>query len=219
MRHHRCDELRLEDGSRRPHDDRCATYGTAQKMRASMTYVFGRICHLGNVPWQRHPLDGSMVGNPSVSEMVSRYMLSLHRRKVRAGEVATSARAITAVSPLLLLWKDVRLDTDLLVMAQDTLKSLYDFNLRSQNWDLKDYAPGTKEKAHTQWGGGRARRLLHLAYTVAFTCLLRVDEVLKIQSHDFILLGDNKLQLTLPFRKTSQYAGVSDLLMAVVLVD
>ena len=124
MRHHRCDELRLEDGSSRPYGDHCATYGTAQKMHTSMTYVFGHICHLGNVPWQCHPLDGNMAGNPSVSEMVSRYMLSLHHHKVRVGEAATSARANTAVCPLLLLWKDVHLDTDLLVMAQDTLKLL-----------------------------------------------------------------------------------------------
>jgi hypothetical protein len=38
-----------------------------------------------------------MVGNPSVSDTVSSYMVSLRRRKVRAGETQTSARAITEV--------------------------------------------------------------------------------------------------------------------------
>jgi hypothetical protein len=93
-------------------------------------------------------------------------------------------------------------------MTQRILEDLYYFNHESENWALKDYAAGTKQKAGDQWGGGRARRLLGLAYTIAFTCLLRVDEVLKIQSQDLILLPDNKLQLTLPFRKTNQFGGV-----------
>ncbi|KAH9166581.1 hypothetical protein EDB89DRAFT_1857289 [Lactarius sanguifluus] len=90
-----CDELNL-DGTKRPPNEVRATYGTAQKMRASMTYAFGRLHGLGSRDWHCSE-GGSMVGNPSVSEMVSQYMLSLHRRKVRAGEAATSARAITAV--------------------------------------------------------------------------------------------------------------------------
>jgi hypothetical protein len=93
---HRCDELNL-DGIRRPSTEVRATYGTAQKMRASMTYAFGRIHGLGSMHWQRSVVDEGMVGNPSVSEMVSRYMLSLHRRKAQAGETTTSARAITSV--------------------------------------------------------------------------------------------------------------------------
>lgn len=97
----------------------------------------------------------------------------------------------------------------MLMMTQETLKSLYDFNQKQENWVVKDYMPGMKKKASDQWGGGRARRLLGLAFTIAFSCLLRVDEVLKIQSHDIIRLDDHRLQLTLPFRKTSQFGGAS----------
>ncbi|KAH9164835.1 hypothetical protein EDB89DRAFT_1842122, partial [Lactarius sanguifluus] len=118
-----CDELNL-DGKKRLSTQVRATYGTAQKMRASMTYAFGRIHGLGSMHWQRGS-DGRMVGNPSVSEVVSRYMLSLHRRKVQAGETATSARAISAAT-----------------------------------------------------------------------------------IHDFIHLGNNRLQLTLPFRKTNQFGHI-----------
>ena len=101
---HRCDELNL-NGSHRPSEEVRATYGTAQKMRASMTYAFGRVHGLGSMHWQPSQVDGSMIGNPSVSEMVSRYMLSLHRRKVKAGETATSARAVSAVCcPLVYTW-------------------------------------------------------------------------------------------------------------------
>ena len=95
------------------------------------------------------------------------------------------------------------------VMIQETLEALSIFNHLEENWDLKPYAPGTRTKAiDHQWAGARARRLLELVYRIAFLCLLCVDEVLKIQSHELIVLAGNRLQLTLPFRKTSQFGGV-----------
>jgi hypothetical protein len=62
-----------------------------------MTYTFGRLHGLGTLPWHQSEVTGAMVGNPSVSDTVSSYMVSLRRRKVRAGETQTSARAITQV--------------------------------------------------------------------------------------------------------------------------
>lgn len=109
----RCDEVGF-DGTKRPSDEVRATYGTAQKMRASMTYAFGRLHGLGTMHWQENLLDGSMMGNPSVSELVSRYMLSLRRRKVKAGETTTSARAISAVRHLL-FWERLK-QTDMVTM-------------------------------------------------------------------------------------------------------
>lgn len=96
----------------------------------------------------------------------------------------------------------------MVTMTQENLKRLYAFNNCAENWDLKEYTPGTKEKAGDQWGGPCAQWLLGLAYSLAFLCLLHVDEVLKIKSQDIIILDDNKLQVTLPFRKTSQFGGV-----------
>ncbi|KAF8214513.1 hypothetical protein K438DRAFT_1562454, partial [Mycena galopus ATCC 62051] len=74
------------------------TYAHAQKMRAAMTYTFGRLHNLGSIPWQDNP--EGVIGNPSVSAIVSSYMVSLRRRKVQAGETAISSRAITPVSQL-----------------------------------------------------------------------------------------------------------------------
>jgi hypothetical protein len=99
---YRCDKLNL-DGTPRPSTEVQATYGTAQKMHTSMTYVFGCLHGLGSMHWQHNPLGEGMVDNPSVSEAVSRYMLSLHWCKIQAGETATSARAISVVC-LLLEW-------------------------------------------------------------------------------------------------------------------
>ena len=66
-------------------------------MRAAMTYAFGRLHGLRTLPWHQSEVTGAMVGNPSVSDTVSSYMVSLRRRKVQAGETQTSAWAITEV--------------------------------------------------------------------------------------------------------------------------
>ena len=52
-----------------------------------MTYAFGRIYGIGSQAWQRSTnANGEVtkIGNPSISEEVSRYLLSLRRRKVCA---------------------------------------------------------------------------------------------------------------------------------------
>ena len=79
---HRCDEIKL-DGSRKPPTEKRGSYVYAQKMRASMTYAFGRIHGLGSQSWQKSEVSGRMIGNPSVSESVATYMMSLRNRKVR----------------------------------------------------------------------------------------------------------------------------------------
>lgn len=109
-----CDDIGL-DGKPKDANIPRDSYSHAQKMRAAATYGFGRLHGLGSLPWQKSELSGNMLGNPSISETVSRYMVSLRKKKVgfhscfdnsflipsilqvRAGEVATSARAITPV--------------------------------------------------------------------------------------------------------------------------
>ncbi len=78
----RCDEINL-NGSQKPHEEERASYSHAQKMRASMTYAFGRVLELGALPWHQNEMTGRWVGNPSVSDTVSTFMLSLRRRKVK----------------------------------------------------------------------------------------------------------------------------------------
>lgn len=74
---------------------------------------------------------------------------------------------------------------------------------------MKEYAAGSRTDAKNphDWGGGRARRLLTLAYVLSFLCLLRFDEVLKIQMQDIEWVSDTCIKLTLPFRKTNQFGG------------
>jgi hypothetical protein len=87
------------------------------------------------------------------------------------------------------------------------LRKLYDFNHLPENWNIKDYAPGSRSRDDEEWGGGRVRRLLYAAYTIAFLCLLRFDEVLKIQVHDIEIVSPTCIKLMLPFRKTDQNGG------------
>jgi len=70
------------DGKHRPASQCRDSYTHAQKMRAAMTYTFGRTLGLGSRPWQVNEMTGRMAGNPSVSETVSSYMMSLRNRKV-----------------------------------------------------------------------------------------------------------------------------------------
>ncbi|KAL1726304.1 hypothetical protein EV714DRAFT_276702 [Schizophyllum commune] len=51
-------------------------------------------------------------------------------------------------------------------------------------------------------------RLLQAVYTIAFICLLRIDEVLRIQMQDLTWHLDGSIELRLPFRKTKQNGDV-----------
>ncbi|KAK7013549.1 hypothetical protein R3P38DRAFT_3322519 [Favolaschia claudopus] len=79
---HECDE-RDFDGTKKDSQILRESYAHAQKMRAAMTYAFGRLHGLGSLPWHESEATGRMVGNPSVSETVATYMTSLRRRKAR----------------------------------------------------------------------------------------------------------------------------------------
>jgi integrase len=61
----------------------------------------------------------------------------------------------------------------------------------------------------SQWGGARLRMMLQCIYTIAFLCLLRFDEVLRIELKDVEVINQKKgqIRLSLPFRKTHQYGG------------
>jgi len=60
-----------------------------------------------------------------------------------------------------------------------------------------------------EWGGARLRMMLQCIYSISFLCLLRFDEVLRIEMKDIEVMDKLKghIKLTLPFRKTHQYGG------------
>ena len=113
--------------------------------------------------------------------------------------------------------------------SKEILKKLYDFNgqqdVGAPNANSDESAgnifdkpqPHTakysgsndaKAKSIHDWGGPTTRRALHAIYTLAFICLLRSDEVLKIRWQDLELVEEDDktvyMIVTLPFRKTHQ---------------
>ncbi|KAH7872918.1 uncharacterized protein C8R40DRAFT_1051204, partial [Lentinula edodes] len=187
-----CDIIDL-DGKAIPTTRERSTYTHAQKMRAAATFGFGRVHGLGMQAWHRSEISGKTLGNPSVSETVSTYMLSLRRRKTQSGDTPTSARAATSVCIL-------RLSSS---FGKAQYLFLFHFNRQPQ----PSLSPTTK--GHL---GPRARLMMNCGYNFAFCGLLRVDEMLKIQLQDITfeknpMTGQTKLTLRLPFRKTSQFGG------------
>ncbi|KAK0457552.1 uncharacterized protein EV420DRAFT_1309793 [Desarmillaria tabescens] len=175
----RCDDIDMHGTSKGP-DDTQRSYSHAQKLRAGTTYGFHKTGRRGKVPWNR----ATALGNPSISDLVSSYMLGLHKRKVAKGETSTSARAI----------------------GPGILKQLYVHNHKHENWDNNHLSQGN-------WCGGNMRRLLQAVYLIAFTCLLRIDEVLNIQAHEVDLYNDEVdntacVSITLPFRKNAQFGDI-----------
>ncbi|KAH7905012.1 hypothetical protein BJ138DRAFT_1018281 [Hygrophoropsis aurantiaca] len=174
------------------------TYNTAQKMRAAISHKFGHDHGLGTQQWTEHPMiPGKFVGNPSLSVTVSQYMISLRRRKVRAGEQVTSARA----------------------MDEPTMKRLYDFNISTSQKDVSSVSRKRKAEHPAEWAGFLIRMMLHLLYVVSLLCLLRYDEALRISWADVTFQPSNnpnarpptdfRIQLAMPFRKTHQYGGIA----------
>jgi hypothetical protein len=56
------------------------SYSTALKMRAAVSWHYNEMGR-GATPYSLHK-DGTWIGNPSLCHQVSKYMLSLQRRKV-----------------------------------------------------------------------------------------------------------------------------------------
>lgn len=51
-------------------------------MRAAITFAYDKFEDLTSALWRRIKPGGKMIGNPSISEIVSGYMTALRRRKV-----------------------------------------------------------------------------------------------------------------------------------------
>jgi len=60
------------------------------------------------------------------------------------------------------------------------------------------------------WSGPNCRKMMQAIYTLAFKCLLRIEEVLKIQAHHIHVLDEKKgiIKVDLLFRKTDQFGGM-----------
>ncbi|PIL25798.1 hypothetical protein GSI_11548 [Ganoderma sinense ZZ0214-1] len=127
----KCDDMDIHTGQIKPLHLRRGSYNMAQKMRAAMMHKFGWDYQLGTQSWQEHPVTGKYVGNPSLSMVLSQYMVSLHRRKAHAGEEVTSARAVD----------------------ERTLKMLWVFNEGIEDTGRTPVSRKELEQDPARWGG------------------------------------------------------------------
>ena len=78
-----CDILDSQNNTQMQYNNK--TYSQALKMRSAISFHYNELGRGSNSWYQGH--DGSWIGNPSLSNTVSRYMLSLQRRKVTISQV------------------------------------------------------------------------------------------------------------------------------------
>ncbi|KAJ3003144.1 hypothetical protein NUW54_g5454 [Trametes sanguinea] len=179
----KADDLDITTGKPKDLSIPRVTYARAQKMRAAVSHKFSREYKLGTQDWTESPLNpGTFSGNPSLSPLVSQYM-------VRAGEIVTSARA----------------------MDQETMRKLWEFNTRfPYKAELEQNSRKRKREQPERWAGHKVRQMLQTLYVISMLCLLRYDEALRIMWSDinFVCIGGTPVvELRLPFRKTDQNGG------------
>ncbi|KAJ7352232.1 hypothetical protein DFH08DRAFT_805507 [Mycena albidolilacea] len=190
----KCDDSDIKTGKLKDPGIARATYSTAQKMCAAMSHKFSCNYELGTQEWQENLLvPGQFYGNPSTSTVVSQYMISLRRNKVRGGEVVTSACA----------------------MDEPTMKKLWTYNTGFPVESSTSYGLTSKKRKQEHpedWAGHSIRMMLQLLYIVLMLCLLRYDEALRITWQDVTFdmeTGVLRIRLDLPFRKTHQNGGIT----------
>lgn len=88
------------------------------------------------------------------------------------------------------------------------LRKLWEYNHQLDEWIIPPGETNRKVSKDT-WGGGRTRRLLESAYTLAFWCLLRFDELTQIEISHIEVVSPTCIKLILPFRKTHQCGSES----------
>ncbi|KAJ3479259.1 hypothetical protein NLI96_g9183 [Meripilus lineatus] len=181
----KCDDTDIRTGKLKDPSIPRPGIGTAQKMRSAMTHMFGREYGRGTQYWTENPLQpGKWFGNPSLSVTVMQYM-------VRAGEAATSARAID----------------------EATMKLLFDYLRAFPIMNALESVPRKRKADEPElWSGHRIRAMLHLLFVVSLLCLLRSDEGLRIMwsnvTFETTSKGKRRIKLMLPFRKNRQDGGV-----------
>ncbi|KAJ7718039.1 hypothetical protein B0H14DRAFT_3011561 [Mycena olivaceomarginata] len=190
----KCNNSDIKTGKPKDPDIAQVTYSMAQKMRAAMSHKFSRDYELGTQEWQENLLvPGQFYSNPSISTVISQYMISLWRNKIRRGEVVTSVRA----------------------MGEPTIKKLWTYNTGFPVESSTSYGSTSKKRKQEHpedWASHSIRMMLQLLYIVSMLCLLWYDEALQITWQDVTFdmeTGVLRIRLDLPFCETHQNGGIT----------
>jgi integrase len=92
-------------------------------------------------------------------------------------------------------------------LTSDQIRRIYAHNAVEGRSTLQIVTPRkSRSKDPESWGSPRHRLLVHAVTTLAFTCLLRLDEALNLRFED-IEFHDDHAVVTLASRKTHQLGG------------
>jgi hypothetical protein len=92
------------------------------------------------------------------------------------------------------------------------IKDLFDFNNQPQYRTIEAYkAIPHQDRVTGNWGGPRARLLVHAVVAIAFSCLLRIDEALNLRAVDVTILCTECISINLSQRKTNPYGGMTQI--------
>src|SRR5262245_11681985 len=95
-------------------------------------------------------------------------------------------------------------------ITSTVIKDLFDFNNQPRYRSVEAYKAFCHQDGVTgTWGGPRARLLVHAVVTIAFSCLLRIDETLNLRAKDVTILRTECISINLPQRKTNPYGGMT----------
>jgi integrase len=93
-------------------------------------------------------------------------------------------------------------------LTSDQIRQMYAYNTAEGRTTLQNVTP---RKSHSKdpesWGSPRHRLLVHAVTTLAFICMLRLDEVLNLRFED-IKFYDDRAVITLASRKTHPLGGL-----------
>lgn len=90
-------------------------------------------------------------------------------------------------------------------LTSDQIRQMYAYNLAEERSTVQIVTSRVKDKE--AWGSPRHRLLVHAVTTLAFNCLLRLDEVLNLRFED-MQLRNGTVVITLSSRKTHQFGGL-----------
>lgn len=90
-------------------------------------------------------------------------------------------------------------------ITSDTIRAMYAYNQAEGRSEIEEYH-GSISRAEKGWATPRKRLLVHAVATIAFVCLMCIDEVLNLRFED-VEATDNHISITLETRKIHQYGG------------
>jgi integrase len=92
-------------------------------------------------------------------------------------------------------------------LKSEVIRKIYAYNQAEGRAAVQAFTPRTSRKAKGSWGSPRRRLLVHAVLTMAFTCLLRIDEALNLCFEDITIFNTEKIEIKLFSTKTQPVGG------------